>query len=334
MTHHDIAGPCFEDFHPGLSFDAPAVTLTAGHAAAYQALFGDRLRLPLDHRAAGLALGGAVAHPLLAIHMAIGQSTWASQRVKANLFYRGLYLRRPVLLGDTIHTVTTVVGLRQNRKQTGRGATGLVALEMRTHNQRNEEVLHCWRCPMIPCRNDDHESGYQDDLEPLGRSDAATAAASLDAAAEHWTTVEATSWRGRRARDLAVADVLRIEARDTVTGAPELVRMSLNMAMAHTDARLSYLGERLVYGGHVISIAHAQVTRALPNIIAMLAWESCDHTAPTVENDRVRSEVTILDIRGQRSGSLVKLRVESFAARGNPEVETKVLDWVFWALSA
>jgi hypothetical protein len=33
-------------------------------------------------------------------------------------------------------------------------------------------------------------------------------------------------------------------------------------------------------------------------------------------------------------GSLLKLRVESFAARGSPETETKVLDWSFWALSA
>ena len=45
----NVAGPYFEDFHRGLEFDAPAVTLTAGHAAFHQALFGDRLRLPLDH---------------------------------------------------------------------------------------------------------------------------------------------------------------------------------------------------------------------------------------------------------------------------------------------
>jgi acyl dehydratase len=268
MTTHDISGPYFEDFRVGLSFDAPVVSLTAGHTAIYQALFGDRLRLALDQHAATRALGGALVHPLLAIHMAIGQSTWASQRVKANLFYRGLSLLRPVLLGDSLHTVTTVVGLRQNRRQSGRSATGMVALEMHTANQRGEDVLHAWRCPMIPCRSDDAETGHQDELEPLGRIDNTTQAERLAAAAEAWSRVDSTSWQGLRATNLKPADSFRVEARDTVTGAPELVRMTLNMAMAHTDARLSYLGERLVYGGHVVSIAHAQMTRALPNIIA------------------------------------------------------------------
>jgi acyl dehydratase len=334
MKTIDIAGPSFEDFHHGLSFDAPAVTLTAGHAAAYQAMFGDRLRLPLDQHAASRALQGAVAHPLLAIHVAIGQSTWASQRVKANLFYRGLSLRRPILLGDTLHTVTTVVGLRQNRRQEGRGATGLVALELQTRNQRGEDVLHCWRCPMIPCRDDALASGHQDNLDGLGRSDGATEARTLHDAAQGWGQVDTERWQGRRARDLEAGERLRIEARDTVTSAPELVRMTLNMAMAHTDARLSYLGERLVYGGHVISMAHAQLTRALPNIIAMLAWESCDHTAPTVENDCLRTEVCILEKRTAGAATLLRLKAETFAARGNPETESKVLDWVFWALSA
>ena len=132
---------------------------------------------------------------------------------------------------------------------------------------------------------------------------------------------------------------LRIEARDTVTAAPELVRLSLNMAMAHTDARLSYLGERLVYGGHVIFMAFAQATRALPNLLTILAWDSCDHTAPVLENDRLRTEVGIVEVvpapRGS-GGSLLRLHVESFAARGaivagSPEQETKVLDWKFWA---
>lgn len=155
MTEHDaivVSAPWFEDFHVGLQFDAPAVTLTEGHAALYQALFGDRLRLPLDRHASARITGtdAPLAHPLLAINVAIGQSTWASQRVKANLFYRGLRLQRPVYLGDSLYTRTRVVALRQNRPQEGRAATGIVALEMTTTNQRGETVLHFWRCPMIP----------------------------------------------------------------------------------------------------------------------------------------------------------------------------------------
>lgn len=51
-----IGGPYFEDFAVGQVFDdAPALTVTAGHTALHQALFGDRLRLPLD-----ACLGAAV----------------------------------------------------------------------------------------------------------------------------------------------------------------------------------------------------------------------------------------------------------------------------------
>ena len=127
-----VSGPWFEDFERGGEFDAPAVTLTAGHASLHQALFADRLRLPLDHATSAKVSGSAapLCHPLLAINIAIGQSTWASQRVKANLFYRGLALRQPVFIGDTLYTRTRVVGLRQNKPQPGRAATGIVALEM------------------------------------------------------------------------------------------------------------------------------------------------------------------------------------------------------------
>jgi acyl dehydratase len=330
-----VAGPYFEDLRLGLEFDAPAVTLTAGHAATYQALFGDRLRLPLDHEASRRVtrVGEPLAHPLLAINLAIGQSTWASQRVKANLFYRGLVLREPVFLGDTLHTATRVVGLRLNRPQPGRTATGVVALEMTTTNQRRQTVLRFWRCPMIPCRDPGLADGPRDDLDRVG---APVDAASLAAVLPAWDYGATGAWGGRRAADLAAGQSFAIEARDTITSAPELVRSSLNMAMAHTDAQLSYLGERLVYGGHVIFTAFAQLTRALPNLLTLLAWESCDHTAPVVEGDRLRTTLTIAEVRTVCDGAayLLRIRAEAYASRGAPEQESRVLDWTFWALSA
>lgn len=331
-----ITGPYFEDFTHGLEFDAPAVTLTTGFAATHQALFGDRLRLPLDHHTcrAVTRRDAPLAHPLLAINLAIGQSTWASQRVKANLFYRGLRLVQPVHLGDTLHTVTRVVGLRQNRAQPGRGATGIVALEMHTRNQRGELVVHGWRCPMIPCRDENARTAHADDLEAIGR--ASTPEERRATLPADWSLEHTAAWRGRRADDLSAGNQFSIEARDTITGAPELVRLSLNMAMAHTDAKLSYLGERLVYGGHVVFMAFAQITRALPNLLTLIAWDHCDHLAPVVENDRLRTECEVLAIDplpAPCGGALVRLRARSYASRGTPEQETPVLDWTFWAWS-
>jgi len=301
----------------------------------YQALFGDRFRLALDREASRAITGreAPLVHPLLAAHMAIGQTTWASQRVKANLFYRGLAMQRPVHLGDTLHTVTEVVALRQNRVQPGRAATGVVGLEMRTRNQRGEIVLHFWRCPMIPCRNPEAVTGHVDDLDAVGRAaEPFTVPASLTAG---WRLAGVTAdWSGTRAADVSPGTRFRIEARDTITMAPELVRLTLNLAMAHTDARLSYVGERLVYGGHVFSIAFAQLQRALPNLLAMVSWESCEHVAPVVENDRIRTEATVVDVHPAPVGTLLRVHAESWAARGAPETETKVLDWRFSVLSA
>ena len=129
-----------------------------------------------------------------------------------------------------------------------------------------------------------------------------------------------------------------VEASDTVTLAPELVRMTLNMAMTHTDASRSVYGKRLVYGGHTISVAAAQISRVLPNLISILAWYRCDHTAPVFEFDILNSVVVIEELVPTDSAGLVKLHVEVFATRGpeapGPGEHIKVLDWRLVALLA
>ncbi len=332
----EIAAPYFEDFKRDQEFDAPAVTLTSGYAAFRQAVTGDRLRLALDRHASFAVTGSnaVLAHPLLVTDVAIGQSTWASQRAKANLFYRGLVLMRPVHVGETLYTSTRVVGLRQNRAQPGRPATGLVALDIATRNQDGQNVLHFWRCPMIPCRDAHAHTGHQDDLHAVGVG--ALGPQVRAALPGRWqTSTVAARWSGRKAADLCPGMQFRIEARDTVTAAPELVRLTLNMAMMHLDAQRSYLDQRLVYGGHTLGIAFAQVTRALPNLLTMLGWESVEHTGPVTEGDRVRSDLTVLEIDPTPAGAILKVLVRSYAASGaTAEDEKPVLDWILWVLSA
>jgi acyl dehydratase len=128
--------------------------------------------------------------------------------------------------------------------------------------------------------------------------------------------------------DLRSGDDYRIEAAETVTAAPELARMSLNLAHAHTDAGASSHGERLVYGGHVIGIAAAHVTRALPDLATILAWESCEHLGPTFEGDRLRSRVLIT---GLQAPGLVHLQVQT-TATSNGEPPRDVLAWALVGL--
>jgi 2-methylfumaryl-CoA hydratase len=337
----EVGGPYFEDFVIGQVFDdAPGFTLTEGHAALYLALSGDRLRLPLDRPLCEAVTGRPVllAHPMLVCNVAIGQTTTPSQRVRGNLFYRGLILRRPAFIGDTLRTRTTVVGLVQNRPKPGRAATGMVALEMQVADQVGEVLLHFYRCPMIPCRDPDHVSPH------IGQSfDAIPSAIELSAVA----AAVPPDWRLSAFRDavggahfaaLAPGVTYAIAGRDSVTGAPELVRLTLNQAMAHADPRSSAYGKRLVYGGHTIAVAAAHITRALPNLVTVLAWRSCEHTAPVFEGDILRSEVTVVALHPLADGGMVDLAVRVFAERGPqaPEAGTDilVLDWQLVGLMA
>ena len=111
---------------------------------------------------------GALAHPALVCDVAIGQSTLVTQRVKANLFYRGLAFHRFPVIGDTLFTRTEVVGLRQNSAKPGRAPTGLAALRMTTIDDVGRLVLDFYRCAMLPLRDDGAETGHADDLSAIG----------------------------------------------------------------------------------------------------------------------------------------------------------------------
>ena len=330
----DVDGPYFEDFTIGQVFDdAPAVTLTSGLAALQQAFFGERLRLPLDTELCRQVTGreGLVASPSLVCNVAIGQSTYPTQRVKGNLFYRGVVLQRPSYIGDTLRTVTKVVALKQNRIKPGRAATGLAVLEMAVTNQHNETVLLFWRCPMIPCRDPEAATGHADSFDAIPSEldmEAVQAAVPPDWNLERFRE----STPGVHFADVPEGATYVLSARDTVTCAPELVRLTLNMAYTHGDPAASAYGKRLVYGGHTISMAGAHVSRALPNLVTFVAWRHCNHTAPVFEGDVVRTEVTVADKHPLPSGGgLVELQVSVFAERGaeapEPEPNVQVLDW-------
>ncbi len=333
MAEITIDGPYFEDFFLDQEFSAPAITLTDGYAAMYQAITGDRMRLPLDHHLSHQVTGNAapLAHPHLVINVVNGQTTYPSQHVKGNLFYRGLILRKPVFIGDTLSTATKVVGLKQNKAKAGRPATGMVVLEMKTTNQRGDTVMQYWRCPMIPCRDPGIVTGRDADFSAIGNEIQASDIS--NAIPIDWNvSAFASEVTGLKPRRLDVGDKVSIVPRDTITCAPELVRMTLNIAYAHTDASKSYLGKRLVYGGHTISLVLAQITRAIPNVITVLAWSGCDHTGPVIEDDLIRTEFEVIAIEEPPAGGkLLTLHANAYAARsggGTGELkESKVLDW-------
>jgi acyl dehydratase len=329
----EIGGPFFEDLQVGdLLESAPALTLTDGHAALHQAIVGGRLRLALDATLSRAVMGSPapVAHPGLVCDVAVGQSTLVTQRVIANLFYRGLVLRRAPVIGDTLRTTTEVVALRQNRARPGRAATGLAVLRIHTVDQEGRPVLDFWRCAMLPLRDPDGATGHDGDLDAIPSELDPVA---LRGAVDGWDLAAfRAAVPGPHGEELAPGARWTLEGGDVVSAAPELARLSLNIAAAHHDASGSG-GRRLVYGGHTIGLAAAQATRALPNLVTIVAWHGCDHVGPVSEGDTLVSELELERLEPLATGgSLVHLRSRVRARRGTEQAD--VLDWRFVAVMA
>jgi acyl dehydratase len=321
----DVGGPWFDELSVGqVSPPVPALTLTDGHAALHQAIVGDRLTLALDAPLSAAVTGSEhqFAHPALVWDVAIGQSTLLTQRVIGNLFYRGLVLRRAPAIGDTLHTSTEIVALRQNSTKPGRAATGMAVLRVRTTDQHDRRVLDFWRCAMLPLSDPNGQTGHADSLDAIpSELDPAT----LGEAIAGWRL---DPLRGDGGELPAPGTVWRLLGGDVVSAAPELARMTLNVAVAHHDARGA--GRRLVYGGHTIGIAAAHVARVLPNLVTFVAWHGCDHTGPVLEGDTLSSVIELERIEplpGDQGGRLAHLRCRVSATRGDPAETVGVLDW-------
>ena len=119
-----------------------------------------------------------------------------------------------------------------------------------------------------------------------------------------------------------------VESGETVSAAPELARLTLNLARTHTDPQAAPHGRRLVYGGHTIGVAAAHATRALPNLVYIVAWHECRHIAPVFEGDVLHSTVHLERVDARAAGgALVHVRVVVTADRVSESGE--VLDWRF-----
>ena len=98
------------------------------------------------------------------------------------------------------------------------------------------------------------------------------------------------------------------------------------------DCLLDGLGVRLASHGRPGASPAPDAFPALPNLLTMLGWESCDHTAPVTEGDMLRSEITVLEVEPVAVAAILKLQVRTFATHERESAsEELVLDWIFWA---
>jgi acyl dehydratase len=199
---------------------------------------------------------------------------------------------------------------------------GLVVLRVRTLDQLQRPVLDYHRCAMLPMRDGAPSPGHADDLDEIS--------AELDPAE---LRMSISGWDldaygrlvpGPHADELRSNARYEVESRDTVTAAPELARLTLNIAAAHHDPATGGRGRRLVYGGHTIGIALSHVTRALPSLVTVGRARQ-----RVFEGDVLRSTVAVEAVEplGSLGGALVDMRVQTRADRADGAVPEPVLDW-------
>jgi acyl dehydratase len=335
-----LDGPWFEDLAVGDVFaDAPGLTLTDGHAAVHQAIVGDRLKLALDAPLSQVVVGSQrmLAHPALVWDVAIGQSTTVTGRVIANLFYRGLAFQRAVMIGDTLRTRTEIAALRQTSRRPGTQPRGLALLHVTTRDQDERVVLDFHRCAMLPLRDPDRDTGAADEITDPAAALSDGDAEQLAVCTRGWRLepLRAAAPAGGAFADLTPGVTWGADDGDVVSAAPELARLTVNIAAAHHDAlRPAGDGRRLVYGGHTIALAAARISRALPTLATIPAWHRCDHVGPVFEGDTLYTEIEVQRVEPLRHGGGVAHLRARVAAAGEDRRRRDVLDWRLAAVVA
>ncbi len=321
-------GPFYDDLEPGMTLDPqPPVTIDVGLAAWYQSIVGEVFPLCLDHRLSADVTGqpSPLASPGLVVNLAVGQSTVATRRAIANLFYRNMRIARPVHVGETLHTTVRIEAMADAKPRDDRPNRGKVLLGIQT-TADDDVVLDCQRCALLPIRGSDLPGHAQD----TGRApDDIDIADYADLVPERWNTEAlplARSWPSGDARSDITRDVV-----DQATG---LARLTHNRAIVHRDASASAYGQRLVYGGHVQALAQASLSRLDPAMGTIVAWHTCNHLAPAFEGDllsfshRLIAEHVTDNGVAVRAFETIGVANRTVADGSNLPAEAEVLRWV------
>ncbi len=282
-----LGGNFFEDLTPGQLLRNPVPrTLSEGDRSLYIALTGDRNpRNCSDEFARSLGFERAPLHDLLVFHIVFGRTVGEiSLNSPGNLGYADLRFLRPVFPGDTLRAETEIIGWRE----TSKGDTGVVWVRTTGFNQRDEHVLQFYRWVMVNKRDPGTPTGADDAPEMPAEADRAHLArlpypriARFDASATGGSAFWEDYEPGQR---LAHPQGMTIEEAEHQMA----TRLYQNTARVHFNQyqqQSSRHGRRIVYGGHVISVAHALSFDGLENVVGMAAWNGGSHTNPTFAGD-------------------------------------------------
>jgi acyl dehydratase len=238
-----------------------------------------------------------LANPGLVLQYSIGQTTMATRQAIANLYYRSVRVLRPVEVGQTLSTVTTVLGLKDSAPK-GDQFRGKVWLGITTSCE-DGPVVEYERCALVRGRGPGQP----------GNADAIPGPSDPSPLADLAGLVPAWDLSGLPATDWPTDDTRVDPLRDHVDLAAPLARLTFNQAAVHRDITLTANGRRLVYGGHVQGLAQGSLTRMLPGLATIVAWDGCDHIGPAYEGDLIEFRHTPLDQTRAGTGRLTRFEV-------------------------
>ena len=320
-------GRFFEDFTLGQKLvHAIPRTIHGGDLSLYTALTGDRRPISSSTDfARSLGFHREVVQDLLAFHIVFGKTVGdISQNATANLGYADVRFLRPVYPGETLHSVSEVIGLREVSSKDA----GVVYVRSRGINQKGQDVISFIRWVLVPKR--DHKAH----LPPASVPVIPTSVAAEDLVVPDvlnlqrfadlaWATGGAALWDdyavGERIHHV---DSMTIEEADHV----QATRLYHNTARVHFDAHAmatSRFGRRLVYGGHVISVAYALAMSGLENVLGIAAWNSGTHANPTFAGDTIYAWTDVAE-RVELAGrdDVGALRLKMYACKNhNPMID-------------
>ena len=335
-------GRFFEDYKLGDVIDhAVPRTVAEGERALYHALYPARHALySSDEFAGNCGLEGSPIDDLIAFHVVFGKSVPdISLNAVANLGYAEGRWLKPVYPGDKLRSSSEVIGLKQNSN----GKSGVVWVRTRGVNQVGEPVLDYVRWVMV--RKNDLDAPAPETVIPdlkgtLNASDLVIPEGLSFEDYDFTLAGEPHRWG-----DYEVGEKIDHVDGVTVEEAEHMIatRLWQNTAKVHFDATFRPDGQRLIYGGHVISMARALSFNGLANAQMIVGLNGGAHANPCFAGDTIRAWSEVLDKADTDAPGVgaVRLRLVAvkhgaaeFALKGDdgkylPEV---MLDLDYWAL--
>lgn len=314
-------GNFFEDFELGQVIDhSTPRTVTEGDRALYGSIYPTRFALPSSAEfAAACGLAPAPVEELIGFHIAFGKTVPdVSLNAVANLGYAECRFHRPVRSGDTLSTRSEVIGLKQNSS----GRTGVVYVRSTATNQLGEVVVDWARWVMVHKRDAEApapEVSVPDLTDAVAASDLVVPEGLDFSNYDFAAAGEAHSWG-----DYEVGEKIDHVDGVTLTDAEHMMatRLWQNTAKVHFNTEARPDGERLVYGGHIISLARALSFNGLANAQLIAAINAGAHTAPAFARDTIYAWSEVLDRAETGAPGVGALRLRLVATKGRDESMT------------